>query len=228
MSDSHEEQLVVFIDVDNTLINNDKVKIDVDARMQAVIGLERTTRFWELYEIVRRDLDCVDIPATLRRIEPEYADRTLYRKLYRLWIDFPYTQYIYPGVFEGLAHLKTFTLPVILSDGDASFQLRKIVKSGLCKAVDGNVLIYQHKNHHFEDIASTFPARHYGMVEDKPNLLAAGKEYFGDELTTVLVKQGKYAAERSTYQPDIVLPAIGELQQINLEQIMQVKTQVSA
>ncbi len=228
MSNSHEAELVVFIDVDNTLINNDKVKTDVDAQMQALIGPERTTRFWELYEVVRRDLDGVDIPATLRRIEPEYEDRTLYRKLYRLWIDFPYTQYIYPGVFEALAHLKTFAMPLILSDGDASFQLRKIVKSGLCKAVDGNVLIYQHKDRHFEDIASTFPARHYGMVEDKPTLLAAGKQYFGDELTTVLVKQGKYAAEQSAYQPDIVLPVIAELEKINVEQIMQVKTQVSA
>lgn len=216
----NEEQLLVLIDVDNTLINNDKVKTDVDDQMKATIGAERTARFWEVYEQVRKDLDGVDIPATLKQLEPEYEDKVLFNKLYRLWMDFPYRNYIFPGVFEMLAHLRTFAMPVILSDGDASFQLRKIVYSGLSKAVDGNVLIYQHKDRHFEDIANCFPAEHYVMVEDKPTLLALGKKFFEERMTTVLVKQGKYANQTSEYKPDLVFTAIGDLKNITAEQFV--------
>lgn len=214
-----EAHLVFFIDVDNTLINNDQVKTDVENSMKALIGDERAARFWGVYEQVRHDMDGVDIPMTLTKVEPEYTDKVLYRKLYRLWMDFPYPDYIYPGVFEVLEYLRTFAQPVILSDGDASFQLRKIVLSGISKAVEGNVMIYLHKDHHFEDIALAFPAYHYVMVEDKPNLLAAGKDYFEDRITTVLVKQGKYALrEHPGIPPDLVLPAISELKKFNADQ----------
>lgn len=214
-----EAYLVFMIDVDNTLINNDHVKIDVDNQMKALMGDERTNRFWEVYEQVRKDMDGVDIPMSLNRIEKEFSDKQLYRRLYRLWMDFPYTDYIYPGVFEVLAYLKTFAQPIILSDGDASFQLRKIVHSGLSRAVDGNVLIYLHKDHHFEDVEITFPAYHYVMVEDKPSLLSLAKDYFEARLTTVLVKQGKYAHKEVTSPlPDLVLPSIADLKNFTAEQ----------
>jgi len=207
--------VVFFIDVDNTLINNDQVKIDINKKMLDLLGEDGTSHFWDVYEQVRKDMDGVDIPATLKRLEPEFSDHAFYRKLYRTWVDFPYTDYIYPGVFEMITYLKTFALPTILSDGDASFQLRKVVKSGICHAVDGNVLIYQHKDHHFEDIADTYDACHYVMIEDKPTLLAAAKAFFGEQLTTVLVKQGKYANVPTTFQPDYVLPSIGDVRSLS-------------
>lgn len=214
-----EAYLVFMIDVDNTLINNDQVKTDVEEQMKNLLGEEQSARFWEVYEQVRKDMDGVNIPETLNRISKEMTDKQLYRRLYRLWMDFPYPQYIYPGVFDLLTYLKTFAQPVILSDGDASFQLRKIVQSGLSRAVDGNVLIYLHKDHHFEDVEITFPAYHYVMVEDKPSLLSLAKDYYEDRITTVLVRQGKYAhKEVASRPPDLVLPSIGDLKNFNAEQ----------
>ncbi len=215
---SNEAYLVFMIDIDNTLIDNDRVKVDVDNRIRELIGPEMSKRFWELYEVVRKEMDGVDIPMTLNRIEPEFKDKQLYRRFYRLWMDFPYRDYIFPGVFEALEYIKGFGVPVILSDGDASFQLRKIVQSGISRAVDGNVLIYLHKDHHFEDIETAFPAYHYVMVEDKPTLLAAAKNFFEDRLTTVLVQQGKYAKEKASRLPDLVLPRIADLRNFNADQ----------
>src|SRR3954468_20522067 len=120
-------KLAFMLDVDNTLINNDQVKTDVSNQMVALVGEERANHFWQLYEEVRRETDVVDIPNTLKRIEPEFSDKALYHQLYRLWNDFPYRKYIFPGVFEVLAYLNTIGRPIILSDGDPSFQLRKIV-----------------------------------------------------------------------------------------------------
>jgi FMN phosphatase YigB (HAD superfamily) len=206
-----EPGLVCLIDVDNTLIDNDRVKTDVDAKMKELVGEAVTTRFWELYELVRQQMDGVDIPSTLHRIEPEFEDKEFYRQLYRLWMDFPYRNYIYPGAFDAIQHIKGFAVPFILSDGDASFQLRKIVMSGLSKAVDGNVLIYLHKDHHFEDIALTFRAKHYVMIDDKPNLLAYAKDYYGNNMTTILVKQGKYAHVPASPAPDKIIAAVQDL-----------------
>jgi FMN phosphatase YigB (HAD superfamily) len=216
-------RLAFMLDVDNTLINNDQVKIDVDAAMKSLIGEEKTTRFWEIYEEVRQETDVVDIPLSLKRIQPEFTDQSLYHKLYRLWNDFPYRKYIYPGVFEVLAYLNTIGRPIILSDGDPSFQLRKIVTSGLARSVNGDVLIYAHKQHHLEDIETALPAYRYVMVDDKPSLLTIMKEYFDDRITTVLVKQGKYAnnqKELALARPDLIIPRIGDLERFTPEQFV--------
>lgn len=209
---------VFFIDVDNTLIDNDQVKIDVDAKINELLGTEQATHFWDVYEQVRRDMDGVNIPETLNRVKPEFNDQDLYNRLYRLWMDFPYPKYIYPGAFEALAHLKTFAELYILSDGDASFQLRKIVTSGLSRAVDGNVLIYLHKDRHFEDLERTHMAAHYVMVEDKPTLLAAAKDHFGERITTILLRQGKYSSQTAKYPPDVTLNAIADLRKFSAKQ----------
>ena len=207
-------RLAFMLDVDNTLINNDQVKIDVTSQMETLLGHEQAERFWAIYEQVRKETDVVDIPLSLKRIEPEMTNKDLYRKLYRLWNDFPYRNYIYPGVFEALAYLNTIGRPIILSDGDPSFQLKKIVTSGLARAVNGDVLIYVHKQEHLEDIENALPAYHYVMVEDKPTLLTHMKDYFEDRITTVLVKQGKYANDPKQVaqaKPDLIIPGIADL-----------------
>ncbi|HEX2911128.1 MAG TPA: HAD family hydrolase [Chloroflexia bacterium] len=217
-------KLAIMLDVDNTLIDNDKVKEDVSAQMLALIGEQWSARFWEIYEQVRKETDVVDIPNTLKRIQPELNNEELYHHLYRLWNDFPYRRYIYPGVFELLKYINTIGRPIIVSDGDPSFQLRKIVTSGLARAVNGDVLIYAHKQNHLEDIELALPAYHYVMVDDKPNLLALIKNYFEDKVTTVLVKQGKYAfnqelLKNSRPRPDMQIKQIADLRKFTPEML---------
>jgi FMN phosphatase YigB (HAD superfamily) len=207
-------KLVVLSDVDNTLINNDQVKTDVEQGMLALTGDEMTARFWQIYEEVRAQTDMVDIPQTLRLIKKEISDPELYHDLYRLWYDFPYCDYVYPQVYEVLDYLRSISRPAILSDGDASFQLRKIVTTGLARAVNGDVLIYAHKDHHLDDVELALPADHYVMIEDKPSLLTLMKAHFGDRITTILVKQGKYATDPRQLvnsNPDYELLSIGEV-----------------
>jgi hypothetical protein len=62
---------------------------------------------------------------------------------------------------------------------------------------------------------SRFPASHYVMVDDKPQLLGAMKHILADTLTTVFVRQGHYALEASNTAidpaPDLSIQRIGEL-----------------
>jgi len=73
---------------------------------------------------------------------------------------------------------------VILSDGDAVFQPRKIERSGLQEAVDGNVLIYIHKEHELDDVERRYPADHYVLVDDKLRILTAVKRGWEGRVTT--------------------------------------------
>ena len=104
---------------------------------------------------------------------------------------------------------------MILSDGDAVFQPRKVHLAGLWKAFHGHVLIYVHKEQMLANVEHWYPARHYVIVDDKVRILDAVKQQWGTRVTTVFVRQGHYALDEVEVAkhppPDIKLDAIGEL-----------------
>jgi hypothetical protein len=130
-------------------------------------------------------------------------------------VDYPFAERLYPGALGAIAHLRTCGLTVILSDGDAVFQPRKIQRSGLWEAVEGRVLVYIHKEQMLDDVEQRYPARHYVMVDDKLRILAATKKFWGARLTTVFPRQGHYALDPhnlSAYPPaDLTIGRIGDL-----------------
>jgi FMN phosphatase YigB (HAD superfamily) len=217
-----EQDIVFLFDVDNTLIDNDAAKADIQKALLELLGPEGTRRLWELYEEVRKELDVVDYPETLRRFADSWEDKEVARKAAELINSWPYRKYLYPGSLQVLEYLGKIGNTAILSDGDEDYQPRKIANAGLTKAVGGpaDVLIYTHKDECFEDVMRRLPGRHYVLVEDKERLLAAAKEFMGDDVTTVWVKQGHYAHDPKHYRkpdPDIVLEKIGDLQRMKKE-----------
>ena len=76
-------------------------------------------------------------------------------------------------------------------------------------------MIYLHKERVLDHMQQRYPASHYVMVDDKPNLLAAMKSTLKSKLTTVFVRQGHYAlaAESKSVDPapDMVIERIGDL-----------------
>ena len=108
-------------------------------------------------------------------------------------LHYPFASRLYPGALDAIRALRARGRTVILSDGDVVFQPRKIERSGLWEAVDGEVLVYIHKEQMLDDVERRYPARRYVMVDDKVRILAAMKAIWGDRLTTVFVRQGHYA-----------------------------------
>jgi hypothetical protein len=109
---------------------------------------------------------------------------------------------------------------VILSDGDGVFQPRKVERSGIARAVAGHVLIYIHKEEALADVERRYPARRYVLVDDKPRILSAVKRVWGERVTTVFPRQGKFARDAaviaSNLAPDVSVERIGELLQHDL------------
>src|SRR5215470_8947265 len=132
--------LVFLIDVDNTLLDNDKVKEDYDSQLRVEIGEQLSERFWTLYEEARRQQDVVDIPLALRWLREQTTldemDDVAYEHVCSTFENYPFEKALYPDTLETLHFLNTLGLTVIVSDGDQYFQARKIVNSDLAYAVE--------------------------------------------------------------------------------------------
>lgn len=220
--------LVFLLDVDNTLLNNDEVKNDLDRHIQVALGPKLTQHFWNLYEQVRNEKSVIDIPLALSRLRAETPlselDEQTYEHVHSIFDNYPFANALYPGVHETLQYLDTLGTTVIVSDGDPIFQAEKIVNSDLAYAVGGRVMLFIHKQEHVEEIMKQYPADHYAMIDDKPQILVDLKAMMDKHLTTVFVKQGKYALQiPSHFTPDITVEHIADLQKIDAEQFLQVQ-----
>lgn len=187
--------LVVLLDVDNTLLDNDLVRSRLERELTGVLGQEHAARFWAVYEQVRAETDFVNFPETIQRFGAECPDTACVGRVSAILYNFPFQECLYADSLRAVSHICSFATPVILSDGDQLFQRYKIRAAGLEKAVDGNVLVYVHKEQNTSEIRERFPASHYVMVDDKARIHAAMKAAMGDQLTTVMVCQGSYAED---------------------------------
>ena len=212
-------EVVFLLDVDNTLLDNDKIVSDLKGHLERSFGDASAIQYWSIFEELREELGYADYLGALQRYRANAehgasADERLLLMASYL-IDYPFVERLYPRALEVIAHLGQFGPTVILSDGDVVFQPRKIQRSGLWEAVGGRVLIYVHKERMLEAVQRLHPANHYVMVDDKVRLLAAVKGVLGDRLTTVLPRQGHYALDPATAamatRADVVIQQIGDL-----------------
>ena len=188
-----KHDIVFLVDVDNTLLDNDRVAADLKRYLVAEVGRERQQRYWVLFEELRKELGYADYLGALQRyrVENPRDPHLLTVSLYL--IDYPFANRLYPNSLDVIDHLKRWGPVVILSDGDAVFQPRKIERSGLYEAVDRNVLIYIHKEQELDDVERRYPAKHYVLIDDKLRILDAIKRVWGARVTTVFPRQGHYA-----------------------------------
>jgi FMN phosphatase YigB (HAD superfamily) len=207
--------VVTFVDVDNTLLDNDRIIADLSQHLLEEFGEECRARYWAIFETLRAELGYADYLGALQRYRLVAPNDPRLLRMSSFLLDYPFADRLYPQVFEALAQLQRFGPVAILSDGDVVFQPRKVQRSGLWDAVSGRVMIFLHKEQMLAEVERQYPARHYVMVDDKVRLLAAMKGVWHDRLTTVFPRQGHYAfdsAQVAQYPPaDFTVERIGEL-----------------
>jgi FMN phosphatase YigB (HAD superfamily) len=209
------ESVIFLLDVDNTLLDNDRFAKDLGERLDSAFGAAERARYWEIFGRRREALGLADYLGALQDFRSGVEDNPQLLGMSDFLLEYPFASRLFPQALEAVAHLRTLGLPVVLSDGDIVFQPRKIHRSGIRDAVEGRVLIYLHKEKMLDHMQKRYPAKHYVMVDDKANLLAAMKSALGARLTTVFVRQGHYAlaAESKSAEPapDLVIERIGDL-----------------
>lgn len=187
--------IVFLFDVDNTLLDNDRVTADLKRHLQREVGPAREQRYWTIFERLRAELGYADYLGALQRYRMEHPRDPHLLTVSRFLVNYPFADCLFPNALDVVEHVKRWGEAVILSDGDVVFQPRKIERSGLLEAVDGKVLIYIHKERELDDVAWRFPAEHYVLIDDKPRILTAVKSTWGSRVTTVLPRQGHYARD---------------------------------
>ncbi|HEU4559907.1 MAG TPA: HAD family hydrolase [Longimicrobium sp.] len=222
MSLRHE--VVFLFDVDNTLLDNDRVTADLRRHLLKAFGPECAEGYWRIFEELRAELGYADYLGALQRFRVQRPREPNLLAVSTWLVNYPFANRLYPGSLDVLEHCWRWGPVVILSDGDVVFQPRKVERSGLWDAVEGNVLIYIHKEEMLDDVEARYPARHYVMVDDKLRILDAMRTVWGPRLTTVFPRQGHYALDpeiHSRYAPaDLTLERIGELADYHLSQII--------
>jgi FMN phosphatase YigB (HAD superfamily) len=216
-----QKSVVFLFDVDNTLLDNDRVSTDLKRHLEREVGHERQQRYWTIFEELRAELGYADYLGALQHYRGTYPRDPHLLTVSQFLIDYPFANRLFPNSLDAVDHVKQFGKPVILSDGDVVFQPQKIRRSGLFDAFDGAVLIYVHKEYELDDVAERYPADHYVLVDDKLRILTAVKKIWCDRVTTVFPRQGHYALDEqlvSSFPPaDHTINRIGELVDLDFQ-----------
>ena len=220
-------RVVFLFDVDNTLVDNDRVQADLKEHLAQTYGPATRDRYWDILEELRHELGYVDYLGALERYRVEALHRPEVLRMSSWLVDYPFADRLYPGALDAVKHVQQWGTHVILSDGDAVFQPRKVERSGIWRAFDGRVLIYIHKEEELDDVARLYPADHYVMIDDKLRILSAVKKIWGERVTTVFPKQGHYALDPEILAEcppaDIELTKIGDLVSYDLPALLKRK-----
>ena len=215
---------VFLFDVDNTLLDNDRVTAALRRHLVEAVGPERAELYFALFEELRAELGYSDYLGALQRYRVAYPHDPRILGVSSFLIDYPFANCLYPGALDAVEHVASFGQTVIVSDGDVVFQPRKIERAGLWDTFGGRVLIYIHKELELDDIARRYPAEHYVLIDDKLRILAAVKKAWGPRLTTVFPRQGRYAhaPDVSSYPaPDLSVDRIAQLVDFNLAGLLE-------
>jgi FMN phosphatase YigB (HAD superfamily) len=217
---SAQDRTVFLVDIDNTLLDNDRIQADLKRHLEREFGAACRDRYWAILEQLFDELGYRDYLGALQRYRVEHPKDIHLLSMSSFLVDYPFANRLYPGSLDVLERFRGWGQTVILSDGDVVFQPRKAERSGIFEAVEGHVLIYIHKEEELDDVERRYPADHYVLVDDKPRILAAVKKVWGNRVTTVLPRQGQFAhaADAASYIPaaDLTVERIGDLLDSNL------------
>jgi FMN phosphatase YigB (HAD superfamily) len=213
--------IVFLVDVDNTLLDNDRIQDDLKRHLEREFGAASRDRYWAILEALFVELGYRDYLGALQRYRTEHPWDVHLMTMSSYLVDYPFANRLYPGALDVVERFRTWGPTVILTDGDVVFQPRKVERSGIFEAADGHVLIYIHKEEALDDVERRYPAQHYVVVDDKPRILAALKEAWGERVTTVLPRQGRYARDAKAYRPaDLTVERIGDLLAHNFPELL--------
>ena len=218
------DSIVFLVDVDNTLLDNDRIQDDLKRHLEREFGPACRDRYWAILEQLFTDLGYRDYLGALQRYRVEHPQDIHLLSMSSFLVDYPFANRLYPGSLDVLERFRSWGQTVILSDGDVVFQPRKVERSGIFEAVEGNVLIYIHKEQELDDVERRYPAEHYVLVDDKLRILTTIKKALRSRVTTVFPRQGQYAHDLNiiTECPpaDVTVERIGDLLNYDLSALL--------
>src|SRR5271168_500687 len=143
--------VVFLVDVDDTLIENDRIQDDIQRHLEREYGTATRERYWAIQEELMIELGYRDYLGALQRYRVEHPYQPHLNLMASYLVDYPFANRLYPGSLDVLERFRGLGRTVILTDGDVVFQPRKLERSGIYETVEGHVLIYIHKEEALAD-----------------------------------------------------------------------------
>jgi len=128
----NEAATIFLLDVDNTLLDNDRFTADLGDRVENCFGAAQRARYWDIFAQPAHGARGSPITwgACKNFVRGWMTTRSCSACRSTCWST-PSPAGCFRAHSEAIAHLRTLGFPVVLSDGDIVFQPRKIQRSGI-------------------------------------------------------------------------------------------------
>jgi FMN phosphatase YigB (HAD superfamily) len=217
-------RIVFLVDVDSTLLDNDRIQADVKRHMEEQFGIALGEEYWAIQKEIFETNGYRDYLEALQRFRTRHPYEPNLVTAANYILEYPFANRLYSGALDVLERFRQWGRTVILTDGEVVFQPRKVQHSGIFEAVEGCVLLYAHKEEALEDIQRRYPAERYVLVDDKLRILTAFKKAWGSCVTTVFPRQGQFALDpkviASYPAADVSVERISDLLSYTLQQLL--------
>src|ERR1700730_9740002 len=101
-----QDIVVFFFDVDNTLLDNDRIIDDLRRHLEREVGQEHSEHYWEIFEQLRAELGYADYLGALQRYRVEHpGDPKLLTVSYFL-VNYPFANRLYPNSLDAIEHCR--------------------------------------------------------------------------------------------------------------------------
>ncbi|MBI2593556.1 HAD family hydrolase [Candidatus Daviesbacteria bacterium] len=180
-----------FIDVDNTLLDNDHIKDEIKISLVKVFGQKDADHFWHHYNGFRDYQKYIDFPKIIRGYCHELHGDKCRMEFMQVFNSIEFKHALYPKVPEVLKYLKSIGLVNLFTEGDLVYQKRKVEESGLKSLVD-KVYLFDHKMDHLEEVIEDFADARIVFIEDRADYLGKIKSLH-PEIFIIHITQGHYA-----------------------------------
>ena len=206
-----QNNVLFLLDVDNTLLNNDAIKMQIKKSLIDTFGEEEAITFWQEHDSFRDEHNLVDFPTIIKNYcKTNHAD-SCDTRLSQIFFGIDFVPAMFHKAFETIEHLKTLGTVCIFTEGDAVYQKRKVEQSGLAEVVN-QVYLFDHKLDHIEEVTNGYPDHDIIFVDDKVENLKKFKSLLPESkaVSVVEVCQGHYAKEDHV-QHDSIGPVVDNI-----------------
>src|SRR5690348_11988584 len=104
MGDNDSSQVVFLFDIDNTLLDNDRVTNDLRGYLEREVGADRAQRYWAIFEQLRTELGYADYLGALQRYRTENPQDMRLLAVSHFLVEYPFANRLYPNSLDVLEH----------------------------------------------------------------------------------------------------------------------------
>ena len=103
---SETNRSVFLFDVDNTLLDNDRVTSALKKFLTEEVGEERTAGYWKIFEELRSELGYADYLGALQEYRCQFPYDSHVLALSNFLIDYPFANRLFPGSLDVIEKLQ--------------------------------------------------------------------------------------------------------------------------